>query len=129
LQRTLPCAGACASGGGYKTPHVTEKLADAGGKVIYRTETEQYRLLEEEAAAQYFQSFVIKETEEGASYRYTETCVPSGRPGRYHRMAMVLVPAEHPVAAAGICLEHCRRPEGTELTEIAEQIAAYFAAQ
>lgn len=122
-------AGVCASGGGYKTPHVTEKLADAGGKVIYRTETEQYRLLEEEAAAQYFQSFVIKETEEGASYRYTETCVPSGRPGRYHRMAMVLVPAEHPVAAAGICLEHCRRPEGTELTEIAEQIAAYFAAQ
>jgi len=122
-------AGACASGGVYKTPHVTEKLADAGGKVIYRTETEQYRILEEEAAAQYFQGFVVKETEGGASYRYTETCVPSGIPGRYHRMSMVLVPAEHPVAAAGVCLEYVSRTEGDELTEIAGQIADYFAAQ
>lgn len=122
-------AEACASGGMCLTPHVTEKLTDSTGKVIYRTEVESYRLLEEERAAYYFHAFSVKETESGVSYRYAETRVPAGSPGKYHYLSMVLLPAEQPVAAAGIVLEDCRGVGYDGIVGIAEEIAEYFAGQ
>ncbi|MCH5273792.1 MAG: FtsW/RodA/SpoVE family cell cycle protein [Lachnospiraceae bacterium] len=122
-------AGACASGGLYITPHVTEKLTDSAGKVIYRTTAEQCRLLEEEHAESYLRAFRVKETQSGVAYRYAETRVPSGSLGGYHRLAMILIPAQQPVAAVSIFLEQCNRAEEDVLTEMAKEIAEYLAKQ
>ncbi|MDD6034600.1 MAG: FtsW/RodA/SpoVE family cell cycle protein [Lachnospiraceae bacterium] len=116
-------AGACANGGEYRTPHVTEKLADASGKVIYRTETTIRRLMTKEQAESCLNVFLERVTENGRSYLYTETKVPSGTRGKYHCMAMALIPANHPVTAVCVVLEQCRETGNDDLTEIVEKVA------
>lgn len=115
-------AGACSTEGRYKTPHVTEKLTDADGKLIYRTETERKRLLSEESAKNYLEMFSVRETEGGVSYRYAETEVSSGTLGKKHCLAMLLVPAENPTAAISVVLEQRTGVKDGVIENIAEQI-------
>ena len=119
-------AGACGNGGIYETPHVTEKLTDAYGKVIYRTETESKRLLSEEAARDYLEAIRKKETQSGETYRYTETMVSSGEHGKLHYAAMALVPAERPEIAISVFLERQNEMCDGVTEQIAEQIAEYY---
>ncbi|MBP3618608.1 MAG: FtsW/RodA/SpoVE family cell cycle protein [Lachnospiraceae bacterium] len=116
-------AEACGQGGVYRTPYVVTKLTDAGGKLIYRTESEKIRLVTEEAAQEYFEQFSVKETESGVTYRYAETEVYSGTAGKKHCLAMVLVPADHPTIAVSVVLEQQNGVKNGVINEIAEQIA------
>lgn len=116
-------AGACSTGGTYETPHVTEKLTDAAGKLIYETETEQKRLLLQETAQECLSTFIVKEIEDGVSYRYAETEVTSGTLGKKHCLAMVLVPAEQPTMAFSVFLEQRNGVGDGMLSGIAEQLA------
>ena len=110
-------AGACAWEGTYLTPHVTDKLTDAAGKLIYRTEPETYRLFDAARAERYLRAFTVNETESGVMYRYAVTRVPSGTTGDYHYLTMVLVPAENPTKAISAVVEHCTRENGKEILE------------
>lgn len=110
-------AGACAREGSYWTPHVTKKLTDASGKLIYQTEVSRLRLISKESASGYLQSFTKRFIENGAAYLYTSTAVPSGTEGEYHYLAMALVPADYPVYAVSVFVEGSTRKEGEKKLE------------
>ncbi len=116
-------AGACSDGGEYKTPHVADKLTDASGKIIYRTETENLSLLSKEEADELLKSFSVEMTEGGAAYLYLEAEVDSGTQGKKHCYAVALLPAENPVVAFSVVLEHRRGIKDGELRRVTEQIA------
>ncbi len=116
-------AGACGNGGMYMTPYVAEKLTDASGKLIYRTETDTARLLPADDAGRHFNAFSVHETEAGTTYRYVENEVYSGSLGKKHCLAMVLVPAEQPQFAISIVLEQRTGVKDGVLRTLAEQIA------
>jgi len=120
-------AGACSTGGTYETPHVTKKLTDAAGKLIYLTETEKVRILSQEQAKNCLEAFSFRESEEGITYRYAETEVFSGTLGKKHCLAMALIPAEHPVVAVGVVLEHRNGIKEGLLEETVKQIAKSIA--
>lgn len=122
-------AGACSNGGMYTTPYVTEKLTDASGKLIYRTDTDTVRLLPADEASRYFNTFSVGETENGVTYRYAECEVYSGSLGKKHCLAMVLVPAEQPKIAISVALEKRAGVKDGALRELAEQIAKAVSTQ
>ena len=103
-------------------PYVAEKLTEASGKMIYRTESEEVRVLTEEEAGRYYEAFIVTETEEGIAYRYAETEVNSGTLGKKHCLAMALVPAENPRTAICVVIEQRRGVEDGALRNITEQI-------
>ncbi len=115
-------AGACETEGIYKTPHAVSKLADASGKEIYRTETEEYRLLETDDARQYYERMSVKKTEDGQAYRYVETEVASGTSGKKHCLAVALFPAESPEVAVCVVLEFQSSVKNGALQTATEQI-------
>ena len=115
-------AGACGSGGIYRTPHAVSKLTDASGKEIYRTETESYRLLNEEEAERYYERMDVKETADGLIYRYAETEVASGTSGKKHCLATALFPAENPKVAVCVVLEFQNGVKDGRLQTATEQI-------
>lgn len=115
-------AGACGNRGVYQTPHVAEKLTEASGKMIYRTETERVRLFTEEEAQRHYEAFTVIEAEDGVRYRYAETEVDSGTLGKKHCLAMALVPAENPTAALCVVIEQRRGLEDGALWDITERI-------
>ncbi len=115
-------ATACGQDGNYKSPYVATKLTDAGGKLIYRTETEEIRLCSEETAQEYLEQFSVKETKSGVTYRYAETAVSSGTAGKKHCLAMVLAPAQNPTVAVSVVLEQQNGVKSGVINEIAERI-------
>lgn len=115
-------AGACGNGGVYRTPYVAEKLTEASGKLIYRTETETMRLLTAEEARTYLEAFNVMETEDGRAYRYAETEVASGTLGRKHCLAMALVPASNPQISICVVIEQRRGVEDGGLRDVTECI-------
>lgn len=115
-------ASACGNEGFYETPYVVEKLTDASGKLIYRTETERIRLLTGEDAKRYYDAFSVVETKDGSSFRYAETAVSSGTLGKKHCLAMALVPAENPQVAVCVVLEQRNGLGDGVLREVAERI-------
>lgn len=117
-------AGACSKEGGYETPHVAYMLTDASGKLIYRTETAHTSLLSESYAEDLLKFFSVEETEEGASYLYTETEVDSGTQGKKHCLAVALVPAKDPVTAVCVVLEYRQGVKDGELKRITDRTAS-----
>ncbi len=115
-------AGACGNDGVYQTPYVAEKLTEASGKPIYRTESERIRGLTAEEAKRYYDAFTVIETEDGVSYRYAETEVDSGTLGKKHCLAMALVPAENPKTAVCVVIEQRSGLGDGVLRSIAERI-------
>ncbi|MBR6537766.1 MAG: FtsW/RodA/SpoVE family cell cycle protein [Lachnospiraceae bacterium] len=115
-------AGACGTGGVYKTPHVVRKLTDASGKEIYRTETETYRLLNTEEAKRCYERMSVKETVDGLAYRYVETEVASGTSGKKHCLAAALFPAENPKVAVCVVFEFQNGAGDGRLQTATEQI-------
>lgn len=115
-------AAACANGGVYQAPYVAEKLSEASGKMIYRTEPESVRLLTTEEAGRYYEAFGVRKTEEGSGYRYAEAEVDSGTLGKKHCLAMALVPAENPEVAICIVVEQRRGLEDGALQNIMKRI-------
>lgn len=111
-------AGACVRNGRYLTPHVAKYLADAAGKVIYRTETEELVMFAEADAKEYQKDFQRREPEEGVSYGYTLTRVSSGTTGKYHFLAMAYVPAENPAYAIGISVEYLGISRGEDTLNV-----------
>lgn len=116
-------AAACSNDGIYEMPYVAEKLTDASGDTIYKTQMRSERLVPEEDAKRYLSAFQRIETETGLSCLYTETEVDSGTSGTKHCLLMALMPAENPTVAVSVVLEHC--PEGQDgmPKEILEHIA------
>ncbi len=114
---------ACSTGGQYETPHIVKKLADALGDTIYVTETESRRLVSKEVAAKCLDSYGKSETEGGTAYRYTETEVSSGTLGTKHCLSVALVPAENPVVAVSVFLEHRTGVRDGVASEITGHIA------
>ena len=115
-------AGACGTGGIYRTPHAVRKLTDASGKEIYRTETEALRLLNKEEAKRYYDRMSVKETADGLVYRYTETEVATGTQGKKHCLATALYPAENPQVAVCVVLEFQNGVRNGALQVATEQI-------
>ena len=115
-------AGACSAGGIYRTPHAAVKLTDASGKLIYRIETEEHRLMEADTAKHYLACFSERIAENGIRYRYAQTEVFSGTTGMKHCLAMVLVPAENPTKAISVVLELRRGVEDGALLRVVEEI-------
>ena len=115
-------AGVCSTGGTYRTPHVVTKLTDASGKLIYRTETKEQRLVENNVAKQHFAGFSERRTEDGISYRFVQTEVFSGTVGKKHCLAMALVPAENPKVAISVVLELYGGVGDGVLQQIVEEI-------
>lgn len=115
-------AGACGNRGVYRMPYVAEKLTEASGKLIYRTEAEQKRLLTEEEVQNYYEKFTEAETEDGIHYLYVETEVDSGTQGKKHCLAMALVPADKPEKAVCAVIEQRRGLGDGALRNITERI-------
>jgi len=114
---------ACSAGGQYETPHVVKKLADASGDTIYKTETGTHLLLSNEVATGCLNAYGRKEFEDETGYRYTETEVFSGTLGTKHCLSMALVPAENPVVAVSVVLEHRAGVRDGAASEITGRIA------
>lgn len=113
---------ACSNDGIYEMPYVTKKLTDASGDTIYKTTMGSERLISPEDAERYLKEYQRIETENGFSYLYTETEVTSGTSGTKHCLGTALVPADNPIVAVSVFLEHRRGVRDGVLNEVTEQI-------
>lgn len=119
-------AGACANMGTCPKVYVEEKLTDAGGRVIYRNESESVELMTEAEAEALLGKFTKAGTQE-PSILYRLERIPTGTGASFHLMGISLVPENEPRYAVCMVLENCTKNDAeaemiSKLTRLGEML-------
>lgn len=98
-------AAACANQGSYMQPYVSERLTNAGGRVIYRNHQEETLFCDAATATGLLSGFYTY-SEQGNTLRYVISAVPSGKGGGYHILAAAVTGAGENGYAYAFVLEN-----------------------